>query len=160
MHRSLIVNFHFLLLAAIITPIFASAQISSDPTNPFNYAEAVALVKEREPASDPRSNEWIYVLGPERLAETRIVDGKEIRLNMPYCRAFPSPQVKNPQRIFGFVRVDDSQQIQLLVYQANQSQPTVRIEGPASEVRSSQFPLKSGDVVVITDKGKQASAKK
>jgi len=154
------VNHRSLLLAAIITPIFASAQISSDPTNPFNYAEAVALVKERGPAPDARLNECIYVLGPERLAETRIVDGKEVRLNMPYCRAFPALKVKNPQGILQFVQVENSNQIQLLVYHANQSQPTVRIEGPLYEVRSSQFPLRSGDVVVITDKGKQASAKK
>jgi len=149
-----------LLLASLLIPIFASAQISSDPTNPFNYAESVALVKERGPAPDPRLNECIYVLGPERLAETQIKEGKETRLSMPYCRAFPAAQVRSPQGIFSFLRVDDSNQVQLLVYHSNQSQPAVRIEGPAFEVRASQFPLKSGDVVVITDKGKQASGKK
>lgn len=149
-----------LLLATLMIPIFASAQIFNDPTNPFNYAGAVALVKERGPAPDPRLNECIYVLGPERLAETQIIEGKETRLNMPYCRAFPAVQVRNPQGIFDFVRVNDSNQIQLLIYHANQSQPAAKIEGPAPEVRLSQFPLKSGDVVVITENSRQSSAKK
>lgn len=159
MHTPPFMKLRCLFLATLLIPVLAFAQSPVEVLKPFNYEQAAALARERI-ASNLDLNTYVIILGPVRNIETQTIDGKEITLSIPYCRAFGISEVRSPESLSRYMSFSDSGKSHLAVYHSNQSQPAVRIEGPAFEVRASQFPLKSGDVVVITDKGKQASGKK
>jgi len=148
-----------LLLAALLIPVFAFAQAPVEVLKPFNYEQAATLAKERIGANvDP--NKVVIVLGPVQNIETRIVDGKEATLSIPYCRALVEQESKNPETLSRYSDFSGYNKLQLVVYRANQSQPVVQITGTPSEISHAQFPFAGGDIIVIEDVSKQTPAKK
>jgi len=148
-----------LLLAALLIPVFAFAQAPVEVLKPFNYEQAATLAKERIGANVDL-NKVVTVLGPVRNIETRIVDGKEVTLSIPYFRALVENDAKNPEELSRSINLSDYNRLQLVVYHANQSQPAVQITGTPSEISHGQFPFAGGDIVVIQDISKQPPAKK
>lgn len=159
MHRSLIVNFRSLLLASLLIPFLASAQVPVEVLKPFNYEKAAAVAKERI-AANLDLNKVVIVMGPVRNVETRIIDGKETTLSIPYCRALVEQESKNPETLSRYSDFGGYKRLQLVVYRANQSQPVVQISGTPSEISHAQFPFAGGDIIVIEDVSNQTPAKK
>lgn len=149
----------YLLLASLLIPVFAFAQAPVEVLKPFNYQQAAALAKERIGTNfDP--NKAVIVLGPVRNIETRIVDGKEVTLSIPYCRAIVENEARSPETLSQYCDFSGYNRLQLVVYRANQSQPAVQITGTPSEISHAQFPFAGGDIIVIEDVSKQTPAKK
>jgi len=166
-----------LLLAAFALPLILHAQ-SAEPTKPFSYAETVALVKERalppeqrsaqnnnrprailfnDPAqsekAEPAPSERIYVAGPTQTNEIYFADGKEVQKSVPYCYILDPASVRNPSNLWSIVldgyNVNEGQ-FQLLLYRADQNEPTFKLVGKYAEIKNSQFPFKNGDLIVVS----------
>ena len=166
-----------LLLAACVFPLMLHAQ-SAEPAKPFSYADTVALVKERalspeqrsaqndnrpraihfnDPAqgekTEPVPSERIYVAGPRLTNEIYFSNGKEIQKSVPYCYILDPASVRNPSNLWSIVLDGynvNEERFQLLLYRADQNEPTFKLVGKYAEIKNSQFPFKNGDLVVVS----------
>lgn len=165
------------LLAACALPLMLHAQ-SADTAKPFSYADTVALVKERAPsleqqraahAQDPRRiqfgdsaqeqkpgqtpPEGIYVAGPNQTNEIYFANGKEVQKSVPYCYILDPVSVRNPGNLWPTILEGhnlNEERFQLLLYRADQNEPTFKLVGKYAEIKNSQFPFKNGDLVVVS----------
>lgn len=120
----------------------------------FDYAATVALARERCPSS-LNDEEAIFILGPEQNKETQFINGKESTKEVPFFQIFKSTDVRNIGAVFMPPRgpLGDGH-YQILLYRSGQSTPSLRVEGGQAAIRRSQFPLKGGDVLVVTARPK------
>lgn len=168
-----------LLLAACALPLMLHAQ-SADPAKPFSYADTVALVKERakiapaqqryvqdkngvaQPVDNANSRQLVYVTSPPFTYEIYFTDGKEVTRKMPYCRMLDLEYCRTLEGLIPTVLQGETWQAQsvrskptfkefkVLVYRAGQNDPAFKLEGRYEEIKNSQFPLKNGDLVVVS----------
>ena len=136
---------------------FAAFGLSQLPAQEkFDYAAAVKLVAERTEIPKP-SNSVIYILGPQQNEEVVISNGKETKRTVPFCRAeLVAPSGTPLNRLLSTGSVDsifnasEGRVYKILVYRADIPDPVVLIVGAKHVVQSSQFPLKAGDVLVVS----------
>ncbi len=118
----------------------------------FDYPTALALAVERTQVR-PDSN--IFILGPTQNEEYYIANGKELRRTLPYISPIGTQSPTTIERLRsggnGLLGGGAKGTYQLLVYRADSpTTPIVRLEGDNNTLSRSQFPLKPGDILVIT----------
>lgn len=139
------------LLLLLFVVFCASSLLPLHAQEKFDYAATVALARERCP-SPLKDEEAIFILGPEQNKETEFTNGKEIAKIIPFFRIAKSSAVGNIGVVFAPPRSSlGGGQYQILLYRSGQSTPALRVEGDNATIQRSQFPLKGGDVLVITE---------
>lgn len=115
----------------------------------FDYATALALATER---TMQKAADHVFILGPEQNEELYTVNGREMKRTLPYCAAVSDGEARTMEHLLDNIRLPmDNTNYQISVYRSGSLDPVVRVQGTFGKVKRSQFPLKSGDIIVITD---------
>lgn len=134
----------------IILAIVCLGTLQMYAQDKFDYSAAVALAIERTQEKAPRE-QCIFVLGPEQNEELYSSNGKELKRTLPYCRTFRTDNFKTIEKLLSNnIPLGTDISYQIAVYRSDSNDPVLRIRGSSDSLRLSQFPLKGGDVLVIT----------
>ena len=142
-------RFVFATLAIVISSsVFAQEAV--------NYNETVALVKERATplSGSPVPKELIYVVSPRTAAETVFEKGVGQTRNVPLTYIFAHGPAFRLQQVLVSLQLSNATNLIARIYRPGQSQtPVAEISG--LDINQSQFPIKAGDLIVITEEKKK-----
>jgi hypothetical protein len=131
---------------------FASSLVSLQAQEKFDYAAAVALAWERCPPSTAKE-EVVFVLGTDSKTETYFANGSKFTKTVPpLCQIWNSTEAGDVGIVLSplYKRLGNAE-YQVQLYHAGQSDPSLRLVGEYSTLKHSRFPLKAGDILVITE---------
>lgn len=137
----------------LILALSVLGTLATQAQEKFDYDQTVALAFDRTQTKGPK-DQIIFVLGPEQNEEFVVANGKESKRILPYYRAFLTGGNETMERLLGNkVPLSDQITYQIMVHRAHVPDPVLRIQGSADTLKQSQFPLKAGDVLVVTKTG-------
>ncbi|MEO8205508.1 MAG: hypothetical protein ABI615_04955 [Chthoniobacterales bacterium] len=118
----------------------------------FNYKAVTALAAQRLQLTPEafQKNGNILLLGPEQSVEFDTTNGTEKKRVVPYCR-LTSPLCSVGDLANRQLGLQRDFPYQILVYHKDSNTPALRIEGRTDTLALNQYPLVSGDVLVVTN---------
>jgi hypothetical protein len=135
------------LLLTCLAPLSLGADL-------IDYDASITFAQER---SDEKisKEKAIFCLGPEQVEEVYSNDGKEDKKIARFARLFDSETNKTVGKLLSYVDLIGNASYEVCIYRSDNKGLLVRVTGDESELRKSQFPLKSGDLLVIRRRAKE-----
>jgi hypothetical protein len=130
-----------LILITCLSPLESDAES-------FSYDESVRFVQERS-EEKIAAEKAIFCLGPEQVEELYSDNGKEEKKIARLARSFDFETNKTAGRLLLNTALLEDVSYEVSIYRCEKKDLLVRIKGVSHELYNSQFPLKSGDLVVI-----------